>query len=157
MTARCLFVFALLASATGCVERRFVITSDPPGAMVYDEKNLPLGPTPVDKTFLYNGVYRFTLVKDGFETLVVEEHVGPRWYEYPGIDFFTENLIPYRFRDIRRYHYQMQPQRILPPESVLQQGEALRSRGQTIGVPLGTDPLMAPPPALPPPPLPGTP
>ena len=32
----------------------------------------------------------------------VAEHA--RWFEYVGIDFFTENLIPYNFRDIRRFH-----------------------------------------------------
>jgi hypothetical protein len=154
-----LVMAALCVSATGCVERRFVITSDPPGAMVLDEKGLPLGPTPVDKQWVYNGKYRFTLLRDGFEPLVVEEQVAPRWFEYPGIDFFTENLIPYNFRDIRRFHYQMQPMQILPPEMVLQQGQALRSRGQMIGMPALGDPLVTPelptmPPVAMPPPAP---
>ena len=143
-----LFIVALAAALTGCVERRFVITSDPPGAMVLDEKGLPLGPTPCDKTWLYNGKYQFTLVKDGYQTLVAQEEVAPRWFEYFPIDFFTENLIPFPYRDIRRFHYQMQPMAILPPEMVLQQGQALRSRGQAIGLP-ANDPLLNPPPEMP--------
>jgi hypothetical protein len=139
----CAFAMLTLGTLTGCVERRFVITSDPPGAMVYDEKGLPMGPTPVDRQWLYNGKYRFTLVRDGFEPLVAEQQVEARWYQYWPIDFFAENVVPYTFRDIRRFHYQMQPMRIFPAEEVLQQGEALRSRGQTIGLPL-PDPLITP-------------
>jgi len=141
---RAWMLIALCAGLCGCVERRFVITSDPPGAMVYDERGLPLGPTPVDKTWLYNGKYRFTLVKDGMETLVAEEEVPARWYEIPPIDFFTENLIPYPYRDIRRFHYQLQPMAIVPEATLLEQGKALRSRGQTIGLPGATDPLLTP-------------
>src|SRR5262249_10209746 len=58
----------LLACAgllTGCVERRFVITTEPPGAIVYDERGMPTGAAPTDRTFVYYGDYQFTLVKDG--------------------------------------------------------------------------------------------
>jgi hypothetical protein len=149
MFALAALIAGLLAGLTGCVERRFVITSDPPGAMVLDEKGLPLGPTPVDKTWLYNGKYQFTLIMDGYQTLVAQEEVAPRWFEYFPIDFWTENVIPVNFRDIRRFHYTLQPMAVLPPETVLQQGQGLRARGQTIGVPLANDPLLTPTPEMP--------
>ena len=134
--------FALTACLlTGCVERRFVITTDPPGAVVIDEKGNPMGQAPVDRQWIYNGAYQFTLFKDGFETQVVREPVPPRWYEYFPLDFVSENMIPWTIRDIRRFHYQMQPLAVIPPEMVLQQGEALRQRGQAIGVPLNGIPL----------------
>jgi hypothetical protein len=132
------------ACLSGCVERRFVITSDPPGAIVLDEKGLPLGPTPADKTWIYNGKYQFTLIKDGYQTLVAHEEVAPRWFEYFGIDFFTENLVPYQFRDIRRFHYTMQPMALPAAKDVLEQGRGLRARGQAIGVPRADDPLLTP-------------
>ena len=69
----------------------------------------------------------------------------PRWYEYFPFDFISENVIPWTIRDIRRFHYQMQPLAVIPPENVLQQGQALRQRGQAIGVPLN-DPLTGIPP-----------
>ncbi len=138
--------FALVTCLlTGCVERRFVITTDPPGAVVIDEKGNPMGQAPVDRQWIYNGTYQFTLFKDGFETQVVREPVPPRWYQYFPFDFIAENVIPWTIRDIRRFHYQMQPLAVIPPEHVLQQGQALRQRGQTIGVPLN-DPLTAIPP-----------
>src|SRR5580693_4048976 len=48
---------------TGCVERRYVVTSDPPGALVF-RNGVPLGPTPVDDFYVYYGEYDITLVKD---------------------------------------------------------------------------------------------
>ncbi len=151
---RGLIAFAALAagSLTGCVERRFVITTDPPGAIVIDEKSMAMGAAPVDRQWIYNGTYEFKLIKDGFETQIVREKVSPRWYEYFWIDFIAENVVPWTIRDIRRFHYQMQPLAVVPPETILQQGQTLRQRGQTIGVPVG-DPLVAapfvPPPAPP--------
>jgi PEGA domain len=135
---------AAASSLTGCVERRFVITTDPPGAIVLDEKGMSMGPAPVDRQWIYNGVYEFKVMKDGFETLTVRENVSPRWFEYVGIDFIAENIIPWTIRDIRRFHYQLQPLAVMPPEMILQQGQALRQRGQAIGVTLG-DPSAAPP------------
>ena len=41
--------------------------------IVYDEKGLPMGAAPTDCAFVYYGGYQFTLVRDGYETLVVRE------------------------------------------------------------------------------------
>lgn len=134
----------LAGLAGGCVERRFVITSDPPGAIVYDENNIPIGATPVDKPFTYYGKYRFTLVKDGYQTMVVEENIRPPWYQYFLLDFLSENVIPYQFRDIRRMGadtgYPLQPMQIVPPEPVLKSAEELRVFGRSVGAPVATMP-----------------
>ena len=84
----CLF---LLATLTGCVERRYVIEPDPPGALVL-VNGQPLGTTPVDGHFVYYGNYTFTLVKDGYETLQVDQRINSPWYQCPPIDFASENL-----------------------------------------------------------------
>lgn len=130
-----LWAVACLASV-GCVERRFVITSEPFGAMVYDWTDCPIGATPADKNFEYYGTYRFKLIKDGYQPLVVDERVKAPWYAWPGLDFISENLIPFTIRDIRRYHYRLEPIEPTPPERVRSEADALRQRGQTIGVPL---------------------
>jgi hypothetical protein len=142
----------LLAATAGCVEHRMVITTEPYGAVVYDEKYQPIGATPADRPFVYYGKYRFTLVKDGYQTLVVEENVKAPWYEVFPLDFVSENLIPYTFRDIRRFHYRLLPAQVAPAEEVLQQGQQLRDRGRTIGTaPLPGESVL-PPIAVPAPP-----
>src|SRR5262249_48173565 len=118
---------------SGCVERRFVITSNPPGATVYRE-GMQLGVTPVDDPFVYYGDRVYTLVLDGFEPLKVKQSALPPWYEIPPLDFFTENLWPAKIRDIRRPEpYQLQPLQTPNPNQVLDRAQQLRNTGRGIG------------------------
>src|SRR6516165_8608800 len=94
----------LLIGCGGCVHRRFLITSDPPGAAVYRDGAF-IGTTPADGTFLYHGKYRIALVLDEHETLVDDLDLDAQWYEYPGLDFFSENVWPCTVNDVRRKHY----------------------------------------------------
>ncbi len=132
-------------AATGCVERRFVIESVPPGAQVF-RNGQPIGFTPVDDAFVYYGKYQFTLVKDGCETLHVVQDVPAPWYQIPPIDFISENLVPFKIRDRRPFVYQLQPRRAVSSGEVLQRAQDLRGQGQLIG-----EPRPAPPPAPTPP------
>lgn len=138
---------ALGFSIAGCVERRMVVLTDPPTATAYDEKNQPIGATPADKPFIYYGTYHFKFTKDGYETLVVQQKVDAPWYEWPGLDFVSENLIPWTIRDVRYFKYTMQPSNLasqaMTPELLLQQAQQLRDYGATKGT--------APPPPIVPP------
>ena len=125
--------FFLFAAVSGCVERRFVVISDPPGAIVYNEREAPIGAAPADQEFTWYGTYQFKLVKDGYQTKVVQENVKAPWYEWPILDFVSENVVPWTIRDIRRLHYKLEPLESLSPEKVRGDGEALRQRGATVG------------------------
>jgi hypothetical protein len=135
-----------LCGLGGCVERTMTIITDPPTATVLDEKHQPLGSSPVDRTFTYYGKYRFYIVKDGYETLIVEEKVRPPWYEYFPLDFIAENVIPFNLRDKRYFRYTLQPSTIVPPKDVLDHAQVLRERGRSIGVPLPGNPQSGPAP-----------
>ena len=146
---------AVAAMASGCVERRFVITTTAPGlppgtdagAVVYDEKGLPIGGTPADRQFTYYGKYRFTAMRDGYETQVVERDIQAPWYQWFGIDFISENLVPWTIRDVRHIEIQLQPMQMIPADQVLQQAEVLRQRGQSLGTgEFSTQPIPVPPP-----------
>jgi hypothetical protein len=131
------------ALASGCVERRFVLTSNPPGAAVYREGQF-LGATPVDDYFIYYGDREYTLVLDGFETLKVKQPTPAPWYQIPPLDFFAENLWPFKIRDVRRPEpYQLQPLQTPNPNQVLERGQQLRDKGRTLGEPPAAAP--APP------------
>ena len=53
---------------SGCVERRMIIRTNPPGALAYVDDN-EVGLTPVAISPIYYGSRKIRLVKDGCETL----------------------------------------------------------------------------------------
>src|SRR5579862_2464726 len=136
-------IVLLTGLTTGCVERRMIVNSDPPGAYVY-RNNIPIGNGPADDFFVYYGNYHFTLVKDGYETLQVNQKVASPWWEWPGIDFVTENLIPWKVRDVQTFTFQMQPLQSPSPADVLFRGRDLRNRAAGI-TPLDPDGKPLPP------------
>jgi hypothetical protein len=145
---------ALLASSgAGCVTRTYVISSDPPGAVVYRNGERLPGATPLEENFVYYGKYHFRLVKDGYEPLDVDQEVPAPWYEYPPLDAVSEILNPFKLRDVHRFHYVLQPAQPVRPDDVRSRAEQLRGQGQQIGPPRavpGGPPKAVPPPAPPP-------
>jgi hypothetical protein len=138
------FLPLILAAAvlcSGCVQRRMTIRSNPPGAQVYVD-NHEIGRTPVSADFIYYGKRKIRLVKDGFETLTIDQSVWPKWYQIPGIDFFSENVVPWEIRDERQFDYQMQPLLVVPSETLLSRAEELRRGNQVI--PASAPVMMAP-------------
>lgn len=138
----------LTCSLAGCVDRRFLVESLPPGAMVH-VNGKPVGPAPADIPFTHYGKYQFTLVRDGYQTLVVEEDIRAPWYAWFPLDFVTENLLPWTMRDVRHLQYTLHPLQVVPPEAVLERAQILRSRGQGVGIPAPPPGPPVPGPALP--------
>jgi hypothetical protein len=115
----------------GCIEQRYVIETDPPGALVL-VNGQPIGSTPVDGYFTYYGTYNFTLIKDGYQTKQVAQKIAMPWFELPGIDFVTENIYPGRIEDVRRFRYCLEPLVQVRTDDLLQQAEQLRTRGRAV-------------------------
>ncbi len=131
---------AILATGSGCVQRRMTIRSDPPGARVYVDDN-DIGTTPVSASFTYYGRRKIRLVKDGYETLTIIQPVWPPWYEVPPLDFVSENLVPGELRDQRVFEYKLRPQMLVPTEQLLGRAEQLR-RGTQAGLPGQAPPVV---------------
>lgn len=124
-----LLLVALLALSSGCVRRRMTIRSNPPGAVVYvDEQRI--GVTPVSTGFTYYGTRNIQLVKDGFETVKEKHRFETPWYQYPVVDFFSENLWPFEVRDERILDFELAPQKSTVPTEVMQRAEQLRQEAQ---------------------------
>jgi hypothetical protein len=161
-----LLALAACAAPAGCVQRRLTIRSNPPGALVYVDDR-PLGTTPVSTDFVYYGTRKMRLVKSGYETLTVLQPIPAPWYEYPGVDFISENVVPGEIRDERVVEYQLQPQMVVPSLQLLERGENLRHStaagapvpappgGPSYGAPVATPP--GPPTSPPPTTRPGSP
>jgi hypothetical protein len=122
-----LLALALPAGASGCVERLLQIRSDPPGAAVYLNGEL-LGKTPLDHRFDYYGSFDVTLRSERSLSLHKVETVHAPWYQWFPIDFFAENVVPWRVRDQRKLRYTLEP---APPLSGEAAGRALlETRGR---------------------------
>ena len=116
-------------SLPGCVFRRMTIRSDPPGALVLLEGE-EVGYTPHSLDFTYYGSREITLVKDGYKTHTVLQEVPSPWYQKPGIDFFSENLLPFKITNRHDFTYNLEKQELVPMDELNNRANALRSEAQ---------------------------
>jgi len=122
----------LCGGSSGCVERYFVVQSNPPGAMVY-VNNVAYSPTPAIVPYTYYGTYNIQLVRDGYRTLNVQEKIEAPWYAYPPIDFAVEVIYPGRVEDIRRFPvYDMQAVQRPDTNALLQEAGQIRVEGKAL-------------------------
>ena len=143
-----LCVGLILSFSVGCVQRRMTIRSNPPGALVYVD-DYQVGTTPVSTDFVYYGTRKIRLIKDGYDTLTVQQPFPVPWYEIFPLDFVTENLWPWEIRDERVVDLAMVPMGTVPAETVVSRAElARRSAGS--GPPVPVAPVAVPSLSLPP-------
>lgn len=109
-----IIIFILAVSLLpGCVERALVITSEPSGADIVVNQQWK-GKTPYVLPFKHYGVYDIWIEHPGFEEngkmvkfypLHVGEPIKAPAYQYAGVDFVTEVLLPTTLRDQHNLHY----------------------------------------------------
>lgn len=125
---------AIVSGLSGCVERRYTIRSEPPGALVV-VNNEEIGRTPVSRNYTYYGDRDITLMLDGYQTQRVIQPMKAPWYDNYLTEFFSECVVPVTIRDERDFTYKMQPATVPKYEELLNRGEGLRSQAQTIPPP----------------------
>jgi hypothetical protein len=117
----------------GCVRRRLNVRSNPPGALVYVD-NQQIGATPCSVDFTYYGTREIRLIKPGYETLTVNQPIPTPWYQYPPLDFISENLVATKIRDNRTVTYDLAPQVIVPTQQLVDRANQLRQETQQSAV-----------------------
>jgi len=156
VAALCLLLIGLTV-LPGCVRRRMLLRSNPPGATVYVDNQL-IGVTPCATDFTYYGTREVRLVKPGFETLSVNQPIPAPWFQIPPLDYVSENLVPWKIHDYRTISYDLVPQVIVPTEQLLGRAEELRQStmqgtvmpATAIAPPTGAgQPMLLPPGAQP--------
>jgi hypothetical protein len=115
--------------SSGCVRRRLNVQSNPAGALVYVD-NQQIGTTPCSVDFTYYGTREIGLVKPGYETLTINQPIPAPWYQWPPLDFVSENVVPNEIQDYRTVTYNMQPQIIKPTDQLLADAQQLRAATQ---------------------------
>lgn len=144
-------------SMTGCVERRLTVRSVPANALVMLDGQ-EIGFTPCSVPFDYYGERQVRLIKDGYETRTINQTIAAPWYQWWGVDFISEVLIPWRIRDNRNYVYELEPAAVVSNEELISRAQEVRTQGQNppanvlkrAGVSVGEPPtpLSAPPPPI---------
>ena len=108
--------------------------------MVYLDDE-PVGETPVTTSFTYYGTRKISLEKrdaEGrllYERKVIYEKIKPPLYQVFPIDFFSEVVIPAKFKDEHNFTYQLEPLKKISKEErqkqVLKNAEELKGRLET--------------------------
>jgi hypothetical protein len=94
----------------GCVERKFLIRSDPPGATVTLNHGEPLPEvTPTEVEFHHYGVWAVRAEREGCRDLDTNVSVPTPWWSYPVLDFVTDVLWPFTIRDHREIALVLEP------------------------------------------------
>lgn len=126
----------LVVACGGCVRRRLTVRTNPPGALVYVDRQL-IGPSPASTSFVYWGTRHIEVVGDGYRTEKVLRTFHPPWYQIPPLDFVSETLWPWEIRAQRVVDVTMVPENAVPPEELLAHADELRTQTAAgIAVPL---------------------
>lgn len=118
----------------GCVERRYTLRTDPPGALAIVNGE-EIGQTPVSRSFWYYGDREITFMLDGYETKTIIQPMNAPWWDNLFTEFFTENIVPFNLRDEREFKYVLTPASTPRANDLRDRAEQLRGQGQTIPKP----------------------
>lgn len=87
-----------------------------------------IGYTPASVDFTYYATREIKLIKDGYETLTVYQSYKKPWYQWPGIEFVSDNFLPVTVTNRHDITYQLQHRVIASPENLRDRAESFRSR-----------------------------
>ena len=150
------FIIALLIVSTccGCVRRKMTVLSNPAGATVSLDGR-EIGRTPFTTNFDHYGKREFRIVKQGYETKTELVPVRAPWYQWVGLDFVSEVLLPGKLTDHKYYEFDLQPERVVPGSEIVTRAEQFRQTAHADGMPQIGGSVAPPAPSLSPAPVSG--
>jgi hypothetical protein len=120
----------VLIYCSGCVERLITVTSKPPGAVVWLNGE-EVGATPVTTAFTWYGDYEVILRKPGYQTVKTSRKAVEPWYQWPGVDLFTECVLPANFKDHIEWDFPLEPQTPTDTTALIDRAQQLRTETLT--------------------------
>lgn len=87
-----------------------------------------IGYSPASVDFTYYGTREITLIKDGYETLTTLQSYEKPWYQYPGVEFFSDNFLPATVTNRHDLTYNMRPTTVQASGDIRDRADAFRSR-----------------------------
>ncbi|RME76768.1 MAG: PEGA domain-containing protein [Planctomycetota bacterium] len=137
-----LFVAALVV-ASGCIERRLWVRTEPAGAHVLLD-GVSVGRSPVQVPFSFYGTRRLDVRAPGYRAVTRTLRLRAPWYAWPGLDLVTEVLWPWTILDRKEVHITLEPSRPAPLEPLVERAETTRAAGRLLALP-PPQPTPAPP------------
>jgi hypothetical protein len=98
---------ALVASA-GCVERKMMIRSDPPGALITLDGHDTELVTPAEVPFDFGGTRAVTLAAPGHKVLDTTAELDDPWFTYFPLDIGAEFLWPGTIHDVQTFDFKLE-------------------------------------------------
>ncbi len=131
MTSRWAGKLILFVAATslfsGCVRRTLTVNTVPDGAMVM-LNDQPVGTSPVTVDFTWYGDYSIIARKEGFEAANTHKRIDTPWYELPGIDFVSENMMPFTIYSKHEVSLALEPRKPVDAQTLLKDATEFRER-----------------------------
>lgn len=147
----CCLLLTLLCATSGCVQRRLLVRTNPPGATVYVD-NVEIGKSPTAVNYTYYGTRQIRIEREGYETIDEFVRMRPPFYEIPPLDFVSETMVPVTIVDGRTLDYTLRPETLVPREQLFDRANGLRGAAQMGNLPPAAVQGLQPPPvrSLPP-------
>jgi hypothetical protein len=122
----------------GCVERKLLIRSDPPGGVALVDNRI-VGVTPVTVPFTFYGARKVevrwdTFLEDvpRFEPAEETRYVNPPWYQIFPIDFIFEFVWPFTISDERVFSFKLKRLAELDPDTADERESRIINRAETM-------------------------
>ena len=100
---------AMLLALAGCVERKMLIRSDPPGALITIDGEATQLRTPAEIPFDFGGTRAVTLSSPGRKLLETTAEIHDPWFTYFPLDIGAEFLWPGTIHDVQTFDYKLEP------------------------------------------------
>ncbi|MHC4165750.1 MAG: PEGA domain-containing protein [Planctomycetota bacterium] len=129
LLARLILCLVAVLAASGCVERKLTINTEPQGALVVlnDEE---IGESPTTVNFDWYGHYNIRISKEGYETLSTHRELkAPLHDEFP-FDFFAQIVNPNRIVDSYEWTFELSPRRQISREELIQKAQEAKEQLQ---------------------------
>ena len=113
-----------------CPDCGHVLSDDPAGALV-TVNDVEQGRSPVTFPFTWYGDYRVLIESPEYQTLETHRRADAPIYQWPGLDFISEVLLPIKFHDHHDWHFTLAPRAPVDTEKLIDRAEDLRRQAQT--------------------------
>jgi hypothetical protein len=131
-------LLVLSATAWGCVERKLIIRTEPPGAVVLLD-NKVIGTSPIERDFTFYGARKvearwdpFLSETERFQTVGETRYLNAPWYQWFPLDLLFEFLWPFTITDERVFDLKLRPFEAEDPSATDARMEGLTRRADSM-------------------------